>query len=123
MKMPHTEGGYRMGVMPRQRACSTVVTSLSPPIVNATMKIASDTSIRMIPQVAPGVPGRMVCGGYNVHPAPVGPPGTKKLASEHQHREQIDPEREHVHVREHHVPRAAASAESGGSRIPPGTAR
>ena len=25
-KMPHTESGMRMSVMPRQRACSTVVT-------------------------------------------------------------------------------------------------
>jgi len=30
-----------------------------------------------IPQSTPGVPGRMACGGYSVHPAPVGPPGTK----------------------------------------------
>ena len=26
MKMPHTDSGMRMNVMPRQRACSTVVT-------------------------------------------------------------------------------------------------
>ena len=29
----------------------------------------------------PGVPGRRDCGGYRVQPAPVGPPGTKKLAT------------------------------------------
>ena len=29
----------------------------------------------------PGVPGLMACGGYKVQPAPVDPPGTKKLAS------------------------------------------
>ena len=34
----------------------------------------------MIPQFAPGVPSRIACGGYSVQPAPVGPPGTKKLA-------------------------------------------
>ena len=26
MKMPHTDSGMRINVMPRQRACSTVVT-------------------------------------------------------------------------------------------------
>ena len=26
MKMPHTDSGMRISVMPRQRACSTVVT-------------------------------------------------------------------------------------------------
>ena len=46
-----------------------------------TMKIASDTSISVMPQSAPGVPGRIACGGYSVQPAPVGPPGTKKLAT------------------------------------------
>ena len=50
-------------------------------MVNPMMKNASETSIRMIPQVAPGVPSRMACGGYKVQPAPVGPPGTKKLAT------------------------------------------
>ncbi len=45
------------------------------------MKTASETSIRTIPQSVPGVPGRIACGGYSVQPAPVGPPGTKKLAS------------------------------------------
>ena len=49
-------------------------------MVVATMKITSDTSIRMMPHSWPGVPGRMACGGYSVQPAPVGPPGTKKLA-------------------------------------------
>ena len=39
-----------------------------------------ETSINNIPIPAPGVPGKIVCGGYNVHPAHVGPPGTKKLA-------------------------------------------
>jgi hypothetical protein len=45
------------------------------------MKIASDASMQMIPQLAPGVPGRIDCGGYSVHPAPVGPPGTKNPAT------------------------------------------
>ena len=44
------------------------------------MKITSETSIRMMPPSWPGVPGRIDCGGYSVHPAPVGPPATKKLA-------------------------------------------
>jgi hypothetical protein len=44
------------------------------------MKIASETSISTMPQSWPGVPGRITCGGYSVQPAPVGPPGTKKLA-------------------------------------------
>ena len=39
-----------------------------------------DISIRSIPIPDPGVPSKIVCGGYKVHPAPVGPPGTKKLA-------------------------------------------
>ena len=46
-------------------------------MVKATMNTASDASIRIIPQSTPGVPCRMACGGYRVHPAPVGPPGTK----------------------------------------------
>ena len=33
-----------------------------------------------MPQSMPGVPSEMACGGYSVQPAPVGPPGTKKLA-------------------------------------------
>ena len=32
-------------------------------MVKATIKIARDTSIRMIPQSAPGVPGRIAWGG------------------------------------------------------------
>ena len=39
-----------------------------------------ETSINKIPIPEPGVPSKIVCGGYSVHPAPVGPPGTKKLA-------------------------------------------
>ena len=35
----------------------------------------------MMPQLDPGVPARMAWGGYRVQPAPVGPPGTKKLAT------------------------------------------
>ncbi len=50
-------------------------------MVNPMMKNARETSIRMIPQSAPGVPSRMAWGGYRVQPAPVGPPGTKKLAT------------------------------------------
>ena len=46
-------------------------------MVKPMMKNISDTSIRMMPQVAPGVPRRIACGGYRVQPAPVGPPGTK----------------------------------------------
>ena len=50
-------------------------------MVKATMKTARDTSIMIIPQSRPGVPGRIAWGGYRVQPAPVGPPGTKKLDS------------------------------------------
>ena len=50
-------------------------------MVKATMKTASDTSISTMPMSCPGVPASDVCGGYSVHPAPVGPPETKKLAS------------------------------------------
>ena len=34
-----------------------------------------------MPQSTPGVPWAMACGGYSVQPAPVAPPGTKKLIS------------------------------------------
>ena len=50
-------------------------------MVNATMKMASDTSINTMPPPIPGVPSLIAWGGYSVQPAPVGPPGTKKLAS------------------------------------------
>ena len=50
-------------------------------MVKATMKMPSEASIRMMPKPDPGVPGSTACGGYSVQPAPVGPPGTKKLAS------------------------------------------
>ena len=43
-------------------------------------KRAKDTNISRIPIPEPGVPSKIVCGGYSVQPAPVGPPGTKKLA-------------------------------------------
>ena len=46
------------------------------PITNNDKEI----SISTIPYSDPGVPGNMACGGYKVQPAPVGPPGTKKLA-------------------------------------------
>ena len=45
------------------------------------MKTPSEININIIPQSVPGVPADKDCGGYNVHPAPVAPPGTKKLAS------------------------------------------
>ena len=32
-------------------------------MVNATMKMASEASMQTIPQLAPGVPGRIACGG------------------------------------------------------------
>ena len=48
-------------------------------MVKPTMNRASDTSIRTMPAPDPGVPSRIDCGGYRVQPAPVGPPGTKKL--------------------------------------------
>ena len=35
--------------------------------------------MRTMPQSCPGVPERIACGGYSVQPAPVGPPGTKKV--------------------------------------------
>ena len=48
-------------------------------MVKPMMNKASETSIRIIPPSEPGVPDRIACGGYSVHPAPVAPPGTKKL--------------------------------------------
>ena len=50
-------------------------------MVKPMMNSARDTSINMMPYSDPGVPERMACGGYRVQPAPVGPPGTKKLAT------------------------------------------
>ena len=48
--------------------------------MNPTTKIESEISIKTIPKPSPpGVPEVMACGGYKVQPAPVGPPGTKKL--------------------------------------------
>ena len=44
-------------------------------------KYTSDASISTMPSSTPGVPGMIACGGYSVQPAPVGPPGTKKLAN------------------------------------------
>ncbi len=49
-------------------------------MVKATTKTARETSIKIIPASCPGVPAIVVCGGYSVQPAPVGPPPTKKLA-------------------------------------------
>ena len=43
-------------------------------------KSDNEISINAIPYSDPGVPGKIACGGYKVQPAPVGPPGTKKLA-------------------------------------------
>ena len=71
------------------------------------MKIASDSSISRMPQSWPGVPSSTVCGGYSVQPPPVGPPGDEEAREQHDDREQVDPEAQHVHVREHHVPGAA----------------
>ena len=45
------------------------------------MNIDNETSINIMPLSCPGVPPRIACGGYNVQPAPVGPPGVKKLAT------------------------------------------
>ena len=59
-----------------------------------------------MPQSCPGVPERIACGGYSVQPAPVGPPGAKKLDDQHQDREQVDPVAQHVDIGEHHVPGA-----------------
>ena len=50
-------------------------------MVKPMTKTASETSSRMMPRCAPGVPSRMACGGYRVQPAPLAPPGTKKLAT------------------------------------------
>ena len=50
--------------------------------MNPTTNIDNDTNINTIPRLSPpGVPDVIAWGGYNVHPAPVGPPGTKKLAT------------------------------------------
>ena len=46
----------------------------------ATINTPSDTNISIIPISVPGVPPDSDWGGYSVHPAPVAPPGTKKLA-------------------------------------------
>ena len=72
-------------------------------MVKATIKTASDTSIRIMPQSTPGVPGMMACGGYSVQPAPVDPPGTKKLAIKNDDGQQIHPDAQHVQVGKHHV--------------------
>ena len=49
-------------------------------MVKPMMKRIRETSIKMMPQSCPpGVPERIACGGYRVQPAPVGPPGAKKL--------------------------------------------
>ena len=50
--------------------------------MNPTTNIDNDTTINTIPSLSPpGVPDVNARGGYYVHPAPVGPPGTKKLAA------------------------------------------
>ncbi len=72
----------------------------------ATMKMTSDTSISTMPPAWPGVPGRIACGGYSVQPAPVGPPVDEEARHQHHHRQQVDPEAQHVEVGKHHVPRA-----------------
>src|SRR2546425_528659 len=38
-------------------------------MVAATTKISSDASIKMMPQSAPGVPGRIACGEHQGHQA------------------------------------------------------
>ena len=50
-------------------------------MVKPTMNTHRETSIRMMPAPVPGVPPITAWGGYSVQPAPVGPPGTKKLAT------------------------------------------
>ena len=45
------------------------------------MNTAREASINRMPASEPGVPGKIACGGYSVHPAPVDPPPTKKLAA------------------------------------------
>ena len=47
------------------------------PATNNTKEI----NMRFIPIPLPAVPAVIAWGGYKVHPAAVGPPGTKKLAS------------------------------------------
>ena len=50
-------------------------------MVKPMIKTAREASISRMPACEPGVPGRMAWGGYRVHPAPVEPPPTKKLAA------------------------------------------
>ena len=49
-------------------------------MVKATINTANESNISVIPPSTPGVPSEIDCGGYNVHPAPVGPPSTKNEA-------------------------------------------
>ncbi len=50
-------------------------------MVKPAMNTPSDASISRMPPSIPGVPGLIAWGGYSVQPAPVAPPGTKKLAT------------------------------------------
>ena len=50
-------------------------------MVKPMMNRIREASIRTMPHCCPGVPERMAWGGYSVQPAPVGPPGMKKLAT------------------------------------------
>jgi len=87
------------------------------------MKMASEMSVRMIPQfMTPGCPAGMAAGGYNVQPEPVAPPGNEETRHQDQHGQQKHPVAEHVHDREDHVAGADPSAGSGSCRIRPGTA-
>lgn len=44
------------------------------------IKTISETNIIIMPRFEPGVPPVTACGGYNVQPEPVAPPGTNMLA-------------------------------------------
>ena len=72
-------------------------------MVKPMTKTASETSIRMMPQVRSG---RAVQDGLRRVQGPAGagrPAGHEEARDQQQHGQQVEPVAEHVHVREHHV--------------------
>ena len=82
VKMPQTVSGIRISVMPRGARLQH-----RHHVVQAAHREADDEQDQRDQHqddaafLPPGVPARIACGGYSVQPAPVGPPGTKKLAT------------------------------------------
>ena len=75
-------------------------------MVKATMKIASEASMRMMPHSR--ARGSRENGLWRIE-RPTGPgrsAGHEEACHQHQHGEQVDPVAQHVHERENHVARA-----------------